>query len=407
MPATTISRPSAQGRKRPRRAGTSKPASQVARAGQGGGSTGGPDYAARVRRLRGQGERLGLSELLITNPNDVGYLTGFLGGDSYLLVRANGQTIISDFRYAEELEPLARRATIVMRTGGMMDALATLFKDLGCRRVGLQSEHMTLASHAALAKAARGVKLIGTSGIVAALRAIKDAHEVALIRRAIRIEEEAFEATLPVIERALRTRGSISELEIAAALEAEMKTRGSSKPGFETIVGAKANGSLPHYRPGHERHVRNRALLIDWGSVYRGYHGDQTRVLCWGKWPAKVREIYAIVRDAHLLAAAALAPGRTTREIDAIARDHITRHGFGPQFGHGLGHGIGLDGHEDPRVTHMMAPVELRPGMVVTIEPGIYLPGVGGVRIEDDFLITPTGYENLCSLPTTLEWATR
>ncbi|MFN0010477.1 MAG: M24 family metallopeptidase [Phycisphaerales bacterium] len=366
------------------------------------------DHAHRLRCLRALAAANGTPALLVTAPHDVAYLTGFHGGDSYLVVPASGKpTIISDFRYVEELEPVRALARVVVRTGGMAEAVGKVLADARLRRVGLQAEHATLSLLAGLTKGSPGVKFVATTGLVAQLRAEKDAHEIALIRAAIRIEEAALEATLPRIDTALRKKGSISELCIAAILESEMKTRGSSTPGFETIIAAKANGSLPHYRPHEVKHTRNSPLLIDWGAVYNGYHGDQTRVLCWGKWPAKVREIYTVVRDAYLLAAAALAPGKTTREIDAIARNHIARAGYGKQFGHGLGHGIGLDAHEDPRVTHMAAPTTLEPGHIVTIEPGIYLPGIGGVRIEDDFLITKTGHENLCSLPTTLEWATR
>jgi Xaa-Pro aminopeptidase len=140
--------------------------------------------------------------------------------------------------------------------------------------------------------------------------------------------------------------------------------------------------------------------------VCGGYHGDMTRTFTLGRWPAKIREIYEIVLDAQQMAAAALAPGKSTHEIDAVARAHITRHGYGEQFGHGLGHGIGRNGHEDPRLHPLHTNSELEPGQVVTVEPGIYLPGVGGVRIEDDYVITETGARNLCTLPKDLKWAT-
>ncbi len=372
------------------------------------GSRTGADHGHRLRRLRAALARLDAGALLITSPNDVAYLTGFHGGDSYLLLGPTGKpTIISDFRYLEELQPVKTLCRVVIRTGGMAEAVGKAIAAARVKRIALQPEHATLALRAALTKSAPGVHFTEAPGLVARLRAVKDAHEVALIRRAIAIEEAALKATLPQIDEALRKKGSITELHIAAILESEMKVRGAGKPGFETIVAAQANGSLPHYRPQSVRHTRGSPLLIDWGAIYAGYHGDQTRVVCWGRWPAKVREIYTIVRDGYLHASAALKPGKATREIDAIARDYITRYGYGPQFGHGLGHGIGLDAHEDPRLSHMAGDTRLEPGMVATIEPGIYLPGIGGVRIEDDFLITKTGHENLCSLPTTLEWATR
>lgn len=357
-------------------------------------------------------EDLGSSTFLITNPVDVAYLTGFHGGDSYLLLAGSAggggkPLIISDFRYQEELAPLEGTCEIRIRKRSMTEAISDVLKERGTRGLAVQAEHLTLALAGSLGKVAAGVKLQHTSGLVSQLRAIKDASEVALIRKAIAIQEEALEETLPRIGRALAKDGNITEMKIAAMLEEAMKSRGSSKPGFETIIGAKTNGSLPHYRPQNTKLTRNSALLIDWGAIYHGYHGDMTRVVCFGKWPRKIAEIYEIVLEAHERAAAALAPGKSTAEIDAIARDHIKSAGYGDYFGHGLGHGMGLDGHEEPRLTNMLSGTALAPGHVVTIEPGIYLPGIGGVRIEDDFLITAKGAENLCRLPKSLKWATR
>lgn len=361
-------------------------------------------FVARIKRLRAI---LPVAHFLVTNPVDVGYLTGFLGGDSYLLLGGRRPMVISDFRYEEELEPLKPFCDVVIRTKAMTDAVAAAAMELGVQRLGVQGEHMTLGLRQALGTRVRGVKLIETSGLVSRLRVKKDAGELALIRKAIRIQEQALEAVLPWIGKTLKATGSVSEQAIAAELEREMKVRGSSKPGFETIVGAGANGSLPHYRPGPFKLKRNQPLLIDWGAIFQGYHGDMTRVFCWGKWPAKIAEIYRIVQDAQEMSAAALRPGRTTVDVDRIARDYIAAHGYGERFGHGLGHGMGLDGHEEPRLSHMGEPRPLEPGMVVTIEPGIYLPGVGGVRIEDDYVITAKGAENLCTLPKSLAWATR
>ncbi len=358
----------------------------------------------RVRRLREAIRTEGLDEFLVTNPVDVGYLTGFLGGDSYLVVAqgdpAGQPTIISDFRYQEELEDLGDAVRVVIRKRSMGEAVCEVLGGSPGRRTGFQSEHLSVAEHAALARRLGESRLAPTSHVVARMRMVKDDTEVALIRKAIRIQQQALLAVLPGI------RPGQTELEVAARLEAEMKCRGSSQPGFQSIVAARANGSLPHYRPGSTKIAKNQPLLIDWGAISKGYHGDMTRTFTLGKWPAKIKEIYQIVLDAQVSAAKALAPGRTTTEIDAIARDHITRHGYGEYFGHGLGHGMGLDGHEEPRLTNMLAPSALAPGHVVTVEPGIYLPGVGGVRIEDDYLITPSGAVNLCSMPKSLDWAT-
>lgn len=365
-------------------------------------------FASRLARLRERVERAGAGALLVTNPKDVGYLTGFLNGDSYLLVPGTGAgarakpTVISDFRFEEELEPVKALAAVVIRTGPMLDAVARVIRESGLRgdAVGVQCEHLTLALRNALVEKL-GWAVMETTGLVSGLRVIKDATEIELITKAVRIQEKALEDVLDHV------RPGMTELEVAGRLEAAMKARGSSEPGFQSIVAAGAHGSLPHYRPGPSKLIANKPVLIDWGAVYKGYHSDMTRVFALGRWPAKIREIYEIVLDAQQQSAAALAPGKSTAEIDGVARGMIERAGYGPQFGHGLGHGLGLDGHEEPRLTHMLAPSTLAPGMVVTVEPGIYIPGVGGVRIEDDYVITESGAKRLNTLPKSLEWASR
>lgn len=359
----------------------------------------------RVARLRRLFDREALSHLLITSPEDVAYLTGFHGGDSYLLIPSHDAAraiILSDFRYEEELAPQRRDFEIVIRTQGMHAALVQLLRDCGVTRLGIQSEVTSVAELRGLEHAMEGtgVTFTETNGLVAQLRVRKDASEIATIRKAISIQQAALKEVIQTI------RVGQTELEIAARLESAMKVRGSSAPAFETIVGANANGSLPHYRPHAVKLKKNQPLLIDWGAVYQGYRGDMTRTFCMGKWPAKIAEIYKIVLDAHKLAAAGLKAGTTTKAVDALARDYITKHGYGELFGHGLGHGIGLKTHEEPSLSHRAPETALEPGMVVTIEPGIYIAGVGGVRIEDNYVVTEAGSENLCSMPKDLKWAT-
>lgn len=343
-----------------------------------------------------------VDHFLVTNPLDVGYLTGFLGGDSYLLVAAGPgkPVLVSDFRYVEELEPLAKTVQVVIRRRMMGEAISELLSDRSVKRCGVQGEMMTLAERDALARRVGPSKLVTTSGLIGRLRARKDEHEVELIEAAVAIQEKAIRAVLPTI------KPGQTEMQIAARLEAEMKTLGSSAPSFETIVAARAKGSLPHYRPGMVKTAAGQPLLIDWGATYRGYHSDMTRTFSLGRWPAKVKEIYEIVLEAHERAAAALGPGVPTSAVDAAARGHISGAGFGDRFGHGLGHGIGLNVHEDPRLSHMAGGGKLEPGHIVTVEPGIYLPGIGGVRIEDDYLITEKGARCLCRLPRSIEWCT-
>jgi len=361
-------------------------------------------FQARIDRLTKSAMMLGVPVLLITNPLDVAYFTGFLGGDSYLLLGRGRPKLLSDFRYQEELAEVSSLAEIIIRKGTM--GAVVLEQLSGSKECGVQAESMTVAERNQLAagladiKGKGGCKIIETSGLVSAMRAVKDASEVALIKAAAKIQQQALLAVLPEL------KPGISELEVAAMIESEMKRRGSSAPGFQTIVAAQPNGSLPHHRPGRAKLKANKTVLIDWGAIYKGYHSDMTRVYALGKWPKKIAEIYAIALDAKEAAAAALAPGRTTREIDGLARDYIAKHGYGEFFGHGLGHGLGLNGHEDPRVTNMQTETPLIAGHVLTIEPGIYLPGVGGVRIEDDYVITERGATNLCSLPQSIDACT-
>ena len=366
-----------------------------------------PPYAARLERLRRVVADLHLAFLLVTNPKDVGYLTGFLGGDSYLVLpgmahKAPRPVLISDFRYKEELEPVAPLADVFIRSKSMVEAITEVLggpSGPDQTKVGIQAEHMTIAEKAVIGRKLGAKRLADTTGLVGKQRIIKDDSEIALIRKAAKIQEASLEAVLPTI------KAGQTEAEVAARIEAEMKTRGSSEPGFQTIVAAGPNGSLPHYRAKQKKLAAGKPVLIDWGAVYQGYHSDMTRTFSLGKFPPKIAEIYAVVLEAQQTAAAALAPGKTTTEIDAIARKIISKAGFGNFFGHGLGHGIGLMGHEEPRLTNMLTGTRLEPGMVVTVEPGIYLPGVGGVRIEDDYAINDKGAVNLCSMKKDMEWA--
>lgn len=352
--------------------------------------------------------RASISHLIVSNPVDVGYLTGFLGGDSFLIVAPGKPVLISDGRYEEDLAPYRPLCRVVIRQGTMTDAVADLLRALadrgGVESVGLQSEHVSLAEDLALRAAIRKRRLPArllrpTAALVSGLRRVKDAGEIALMTRAIRIQQDALTAALGSL------RAGMTELEFAAELEHQMKARGSSNPGFSTIIAAGANASRPHYHPGDAKIRRNGILLIDWGATWKGYHGDMTRTFALGRWPAPMKEVYKIVLAAHEAAAHALRPGRTGAEVDAVARAVIEKAGYGDRFAHGLGHGLGMNVHENPRLGKLAGADILEPGHVVTIEPGIYLPGVGGVRIEDDYLVTARGSRNLCSLPRDLEWA--
>ncbi|MDX2146487.1 MAG: Xaa-Pro peptidase family protein [Planctomycetota bacterium] len=359
-------------------------------------------YAGRRERLIALAREQGVDALLVSSPTDVGYLTGFLGGDSPLVLSVTGDarpTIVSDSRYEEELEPLRDSFDIVIRTAPMLDALGGVLKATR-GVVGLQAETVTIAERGGYSKVLGAKRLKDTTGLVARLREIKDAGEIALIRRAVKIQEAALLASLGEV------RPGVTELELAARLEFEMKRRGSTQPSFETIVGAGATSALPHYRPGTRKLTSGRVVLIDFGASFGGYRSDMTRTFSIRSWNKELKRVYAIVLEAHERAAAALRAGVLSSEVDRAARSFIAEQGYGERFGHGLGHGIGMNVHENPRLHYMGKGTELQAGQVVTIEPGIYLPGLGGVRLEDDYVVTPKGAEKLGSLPKDLDWAT-
>ena len=355
----------------------------------------------RIRRLKRIVADKGADAALVTRERDVAYLTGFLGGDSIMIVPARGKPmIVSDRRYEEDLEDFKHLATVVMRVGAMTRKLGELIKDKNYGSVLVQSDDASLEFFDAVAKVTTKKRLVPTSGLLTELRICKDESDVRGIREAIRVQEAAMLATLDAIGPGM------TELEICAWLEWEMKQRGASGPAFDTIVAAQAKGSLPHYAPGSVKTAKNKPLLIDWGAVVNGYRGDMTRVFTFGRWPAKIREIYSIVLESHQAAAAAIEPGITNRELDSIAREVITKQGYGDEFRHSLGHGLGLQTHEAPGLSQLAPETEMKPGMVITIEPGIYLPGIGGVRLEDDYVVTERGRRNLSTLPMDLDFAT-
>ncbi|MCC6908841.1 MAG: aminopeptidase P family protein [Phycisphaerales bacterium] len=358
-------------------------------------------YADRLARLRRAIEKAGVDALLVTNAHDIRYLTPFSGEDSYAIVTARQFVLISDSRFAEEIEPLGAWLDIALRKGPIADKVGEVAGDLKIDRLGVQSEHVTLATRRALAKAVGARKIVETSGLFSQLRVIKDEVELGLIRKAIRCQQQALEATLASLKIGQ------SEAEIAARLEYEMKQRGAEGSAFGTNVSAKANSSKPHYRPSSRAKLtRGSTLLIDWGAKVEGYCSDMTRAWGVGAMPKKIQAIYPIVLEAQLAAIDAIRGGALCREVDAAARRIIDGAGYGDYYGHGLGHGIGLDVHEAPSMSPRSgAKDRLEPGMVVTVEPGIYLPGVGGVRIEDDVLVTDKGCRVLSDWPKSPESA--
>lgn len=361
----------------------------------------------RVQRLQALLAERQLNALLISSEKDIQYLTGFVGHDSLAIVphRSTGaQTIIiSDSRYDEFLNPWRQSssAEIVM---GVRHRLFETVRDLCQKRnlakLAIQAEHITIAARGKLASAVGESRLVETVGMVSELRIRKDALEIATIERALAIQQEALSASIDEF------RSGMTELEFSARIEFEMKSRGAHNPSFTPIIGAGPNSSIIHHMTGSSPITpQSGVLLIDWGAMIDGYCGDLTRTFGIGKMHPKIREIYPVVLEAQLAAIDAIAPGKICADIDAVARNVITKAGYGEYFGHGLGHGLGMDVHEAPYFNNLETQTRLQPGMIMTVEPGIYLPGIGGVRIEDDVLITDDGSRVLSDYPKDLSSA--
>jgi Xaa-Pro aminopeptidase len=336
--------------------------------------------------------------ILVSRVQDVSYLSGFTGDDSMLLLVPDGGVLLTDARYDEQARQECPQLEIVSRKGAMSDAVAEAVSQRKIRKLAFQEQVVSVALHAALASKLGNCKLLAVSEVVTHVRQQKDQEEVRCIRRSASIAQKAFGELIKPGRKAFIGR---SECEVAAELEYLMRKHGAQGPSFETIVAAGPHGSKPHHRPGQTRIRPDQAVLIDWGALADGYCSDLTRVVFTGRIPPKIAEIYEVVLEAQQAAIGAIRSGRGVHTIDAAARDALTEAGYGDQFVHGLGHGIGREIHEAPALSPR-GRVRLRKGMVVTVEPGVYLPGVGGVRIEDDVLVQTQGQEVLTSLPKTL-----
>ncbi|WP_432797213.1 M24 family metallopeptidase [Poriferisphaera sp. WC338] len=336
---------------------------------------------------------------LITNPVDIRYLTGFVGDDSWALVpmKAGKVVVLSDSRFEEQIANEAPQVKVVMRKAGLAEALKELLEKLGMKKISVQPSYMTVGVKETIGKAIGARHVVAFDEQLIEQRAIKDADEIKLIEKALVIQQCAFNQTIAGI------RVGMSEYEIAGLLEYKMRTLGADGVSFPSIVAVDANASLPHAIPRKKKVRKGSLVLIDWGAKYQGYCSDLTRVVCiGGELKGKKREIYEVCLAAQEAGIAAIRPGVSMVDVDRAARSVIEQAGYGEQFGHGLGHGIGLDIHEQP-VLSARGKGLLTEGQVVTVEPGIYLPGVGGVRIEDDVLVTEKGHKVLSDLPKSLE----
>lgn len=320
------------------------------------------------------------------------YISGFSGSTSIIIFSKDRRIIITDSRYWEQVK-LETEFELVKFKGGQkfISLVAGILKKLGVKNVGIEKQRISLALFEAL-KAELDVNYIDVSNEILQLRAIKNDDEIEKIRKAIFIAEEAFRKTLEIVKE------GITEKEVSAYLEYQMKLLGADKIAFETIVAAGWRGALPHAMASEKRIEKGEPVVVDWGASYKGYVSDLTRVFCIGEPNEKVEEVHKVVLEAQERAINGIKAGLTGEAIDKLARERIEKNGYGEYFGHSLGHGIGLEVHEEPRFSSTYKNV-INANSVVTVEPGIYLPGEFGIRIEDDILVTDEGCEVLSSLP--------
>jgi Xaa-Pro aminopeptidase len=334
----------------------------------------------------------GLDGLLVFSPAGVRYLTGFSGSTAIAVVQPQVVRLFTDTRYALQCRQEVRGAQCVIAEGGLIEELAQRRVLSRATRIAFEPGEISYATHHTLARRLPGIRLLPVPHLLDAMMEVKSPDEVALIREATAISESVFGDLLPLI------RPGVTELELAGAITSLHRRYGGEHDAFEPIVAGGVRGALPHARATSRRIRRGEMLTLDFGCTRGGYHSDITRTVAVGKVSAKAHRMYRAVLEAHNAAMEAARGGLDARALDAVARRVIARHGLGRYFLHALGHGLGLQIHERPWISPR-SPDRLRAGSVVTIEPGVYIPDTGGVRIESDVLLLEQGCEMLSSPP--------
>jgi Xaa-Pro aminopeptidase len=357
-----------------------------------------PDFEGRRQRLGRVLQRQSSRSMLVTDPANVTYLSGFSGDSSFLWLHDGRARLISDARFEEQIQEECPELDTYIRpsTVSVLQAAMKVIKQSKPGQVTIEGQALTKASFDDLSSGLANLSVITSHGLVEGLREKKDQEELAAIQRAIDIAETAFQTVRS------RLRGDTSEKELADDLEYAVRRAGGVGTAFRTIVGVGARAALPHGIPSQLCLQEAPFVLVDWGARENLYVSDLTRVLATGTLPPKFERIYHVVLAAQEAAIRAIRPGVLMSQVDAAARSTIEQAGFGKRFTHGLGHGFGLQVHESIRLARGQDR-KLERGMVVTVEPGVYLPGWGGVRIEDDCLVTSRGCRVLSTLPRELE----
>jgi Xaa-Pro aminopeptidase len=351
-------------------------------------------YTLRLDRAKESFKRKGIDGFLVTDIHNIRYLTGFPGSSAILLITKKENIFVTDFRYIEQVEREVKGWDFIIGEKGMIKAIKDLSRKIGIKKLGFESS----VSYDFFRKLPEDLNLKAITGLIERLRQTKDPIEIRLIREAIWRAETAFLEVKPYIKQGIR------EKSIAQRLEERLEKKGCRYLPFKVIVASGPNSAMPHARPTERKLKNGDLIIIDWGAEADGYFSDLTRTLLIDKGNDinKKKEIYQIVLEANKRAISLVCPGIKSKEVDNSARNFIKKVGYGKFFGHGTGHGVGLQVHELPRITQNRRGI-MKENMVFTIEPGIYLPGVGGVRIEDMVMVITDGSETLTALPKKLD----
>jgi len=331
----------------------------------------------RLERLRERMVEHKLDSMLITDPLNRRYLSGFSGSAGWLLVTAERAMLVVDFRYYARAERESPDWEQIRVTGTYLEALAETVTETGITQLGIEGDHVSVAQFDEMRSKVPDVTFVPLEKMILPMRAIKDEGEIEAIRAAVACSDAAFVHLCQVI------RPGMTEAEVGWELESYVRLHGASAVSFPFIVGSGPNGAMPHATCSERVIQEGEPIVLDFGAVVQGYCSDVTRTVCLGKADGRYERIWQLVLEAQRSAEEQLRPGMSGQEADAIARDMFAQAGYADQFGHGLGHGLGLAVHEAPRLSRLADDVILKPGMVFTVEPGLYFPDWGGVRIED------------------------
>lgn len=348
----------------------------------------------KLTKLRQKMKETDVDGLLVTSEINRRYITDFTGSAGVTLITDKQAIFITDFRYTEQAKEQATSFSVIEHKTPIIEEIANQIQQLHIKKLGFEQTHVTYEAYNRY-KEAFNTELVPVSNLIESIRLIKTEEELTVIKEAAKIADQAFEHILTFI------KPGVKEIDVANELEFTMREAGATSSSFDIIVASGYRSALPHGVASNKEIATGELVTMDFGALYKGYCSDITRTIAVGEINEELNDIYHIVLEAEKRGVAGIKAGMTGREADKITRDYITEKGYGPNFGHSTGHGVGLEVHENPRLAKVSEDV-LEKNMVVTVEPGIYVPNVGGCRIEDDIIITENGNEVITHSPKEL-----